>query len=288
MKFVYFGGEPLGVPVLDELKIADLVPDLIVCNPDRLVGRKQALTAPPVKTWANKEEVPVIQPDSYKDQPSLSKLTSTDWDLFVVVAYNFILPNWILEIPQHGVLNVHPSLLPKLRGASPIRTAIKEGLRDEIGVTIMKMDKDMDHGPILDQIFVPIADENWPPYGPDLDQKLAAAGGALLADTIPSWIEGQIVPQPQEHQFATYCHKLTKTDSELTIDPNNLPSGKEALNTLQKIRAFSGIGDTFFVYKRNRVKIKEARLTSVGKLEITQVIPEGKNEISFIDYLKNL
>ncbi|MCA9362956.1 methionyl-tRNA formyltransferase [Candidatus Kaiserbacteria bacterium] len=286
LKFVFFGGEPLGVPVLEELKAASLTPELIICNPDRPVGRKQKLTPPPVKLWAEQNNIETFQPTSYKDEGELTRLNQEKWDLFVVVAYNFILPKWCLELPKHGVLNVHPSLLPKLRGASPIRTAIKDGLREDIGVTIMQMDEEMDHGPILDQIYVPIADDNWPVSGPELDLALAHTGGTLLADVIPEWLAGNIDPQEQDHDTATYCGRLTKEDSRLDLNPLNLPSGSEALVLLQKIKAFEGIGDTFFIHNGKRVKIKSALIEN-EKLSLKTVIPEGKNEITFSDYLKN-
>lgn len=286
LNFVYFGGEPLGVPVLEELKASGLLPKLIVCNPDRPVGRKQVLTPPPVKVWAEENNIEVFQPESYKDDVARTKLESSEWDLFVVVAYNFILPDWLLSIPKKQVINVHPSMLPCLRGASPIRTALKDGLRDQIGVSIMVMDEEMDHGPILNQLATPISDENWPVPGPELDDALAHTGGALLAATIADWMDGNIEPQEQDHDAATYCSKLSKADSELTIDPHNLPEGEDAMNALQQIRAFQGIGDSFFIFNDKRVKVKLANISD-DKLEIITVVPEGKGEMSFTDYLEN-
>ncbi|MCA9358865.1 hypothetical protein KC926_01515 [Candidatus Kaiserbacteria bacterium] len=288
LKFAFFGGEPLAVPVLEELKLSGLIPELIVCNPDRPTGRKQILTPPPAKVWAKDSEISVFQPHSYKNKDEFSELLSQDWDLFVVVAYNFILPKWILDTPKHGVINVHPSMLPKLRGASPIRTAIRDNLRDDIGVTIMLMDEEMDHGPILDQMHMPISDENWPVSGPELDIALAKMGGALLAEVIPTWVDGEILPQDQEHELATYCHRLSKSDSELNIDPKKLPSGKDAKNIWRTINAFAGIGDTFFTYQDSRVKITQAELTPNKTLRILSVIPEGKKETDFENYLNNL
>lgn len=287
IRFVYFGGEPLGVPVLEELKLAGLLPELIVCSIDKPVGRKQVLTPPPVKVWAEENDIEVFQPTSYKDESVKERLGTVDADVFVVVAYNKILPKWLLELPKHGTLNMHPSLLPKLRGASPIRTAIKDNLRDDIGVTVMLLDEEMDHGPILDQIIMPISDENWPVPGPELDLALAQAGGALLSEILPEWVAGNIDPQEQDHDAATYCGKLSKTDSELTIDPNNLPGGDSAHQAWLKINAFAGIGDTFFVHGGKRVKIKEAALEN-NKLIILKVIPEGKSETDFTSYLQSI
>lgn len=286
-RFVYFGGEPLGVPVLEELEAEGLLPELVVCNPDRPVGRKQTLTPPPVKVWAQERGIEVFQPESFKDEAVKTRLTEQEWDLFVVVAYNSILPKWVLETPKRGILNVHPSLLPSLRGASPIRTAILQDERESIGVTVMLMDEQMDHGPILDQLIMPISDENWPVSGPELDEALARAGGSLLSATIPEWLEGNIEPQEQEHEAATYCGKLSKADSKLDIDPANLPQGDDAWKTWLKINAFAGIGETFFSHNNKRVKVIEAEFAD-NRLSIQRVIPEGKSPTDFAQYLQSL
>jgi methionyl-tRNA formyltransferase len=279
-RIAYFGGEPLGVPVLEELKLTGITPDLIIASPDKPVGRKQVLTAPPVKVWAETECVEVFQPESYKDESVRAKLESQEWDVFVVVAYNYILPQWLLDIPKHGVINVHPSMLPYLRGASPIRTAIKDDLRDQIGVTIMQMDATMDTGPILDQMPMEISDENWPVPGPKLDLALARMGGALLADVLREYLAGYIEPQEQDGKLATYCGRLTKSDSELELNSRKLPTSNKAYQAWLKIHAFEGIGGTWFMHNENRIKIKEAEF-SMGKLRLITVIPEGKSAMPF-------
>lgn len=286
--FVYFGGEPLGVPVLDALEAAGLVPSLVVCNPDRPSGRGQKLTPPPVKTWAEARGIEVFQPTTYKDEATKAKLTQHTWDLFVVVAYNCILPQWLLAIPRHQVVNVHPSLLPRLRGASPIRTAIKDDIPEAVGVSIMCMDAQMDHGPLLAQLSLPIAADQWPLSGPELDAALAHAGGVLLAETIPRWIKGEITPLEQDHAAATYCRKLEPGDRELDIDPRQLPRGATARHYWHRICAFAGIGDTYFFHDGKRVKIKAAELANDGSLRLLRVIPEGRKEISFTDFLHSL
>jgi methionyl-tRNA formyltransferase len=288
MEFVFFGGEPLAVPVLNKLKEANLVPSLIVCNPDRPSGRGQKLSPPPVKVWAQAEGIEVFQPTTYNDETVQEKLSAREWDLFVVVAYNFILPKWLLAIPEKGVINVHPSLLPKLRGASPIRTAILENLPNEIGVTIMLMDEKMDHGAILEQEPLFLDQTTWPIEGRKLDKILANMGGELLAEVIMSWQHEEILPQEQDHEIASYCSKLNKEDSELSINPKKLPAGKVATKMLHTIFAFDGIGDTYFIHEDKRVKIKAARLTDGGTLQLLKVIPEGKKEIDFKDYLQTI
>lgn len=288
IKFVFFGGEPLAVPVLNKLKEANLIPEIIVCNPDRPTGRNQVITKPPTKVWAEAEGIKVFQPTTYKDDSAKGFLTETNWDVFVVVAYNFILPKWLLDIPKRGVINVHPSLLPRLRGSSPIRTAILNNLPEEVGVTIMLLDEEMDHGPTLEQEQLNLTKDNWPISGPELDKKLANLGGKLLAETLPAWINDELLPQEQAHELATYCGKLKKEDSELKINPLKLLGGQEALQAWHAINAFAGIGDTFFIHNGKRVKIKEAELADSGSLKILRVIPEGKKEISFNDFLKSI
>lgn len=288
MKFAFFGGEPLAVPVLEELKQSNLIPDLIVCNPDRPSGRGQKLTPPPAKVWAEANDVEVFQPANYNDEEAKVKLSVDEWDLFVVVAYNFILPDWLLELPKKGAINMHPSLLPRLRGASPIRTALLENLPEEVGVTIMLLDSEMDHGPILEQMPMLFSEENWPMGGVALDKALANMGGALLADTIQAWVYDELSPQEQDHEIATYCSKLNKADREIDINPLKPPAGKVAKKILHTIFAFEGIGDAYFIFNEKRVKIKTARMTDGGTLQILRVTPEGKKEIDFSDYLQSI
>jgi methionyl-tRNA formyltransferase len=283
MKIAFFGGEPLSIPVLEELKNAGIIPDLVVCNPDRSSGRKMVLTPPPIKVWSKENNIEVFQPETYKDEVVKQKLIDDKFDLFIVVAYGKILPKWLVNLPRLKTINVHPSLLPQLRGPSPIRSAILNDMR-ETGVTIMQMDDEMDHGPIITQKIMDISPENWPIDGAELDLAMAHLGGALLASIIPDWIDGKITPTPQDHDKATYCTKITKDMAELKIDPHNLPSGSEAYQTLLKIRAFAGWPETFFIHDGKRYKIKQAEITKDGKLNITRIIPEGKKETDFATY----
>jgi methionyl-tRNA formyltransferase len=282
---IFFGTPDIAVWVLEELQKAGFVPELIITNPDRPKGRKMELTPPPAKVWALDHDVEVFQPENLSDPEVEEKLCRYDSDLYVVIAYGGIIPHEILKIPKHGVLNVHPSLLPELRGASPIRSAILQD-KKETGVSIMLMDEELDHGPILSQeVFVA---EEWPIDGEELDKKLAIMGGKLLGDTIPEWVAGNIDSQEQDHKAATYSTKITKGMAELEIDPFSLPIGEDAYNALLKIRAFSGWPEAFFIREGKRVKIKDADLDENGILEITRVTPEGKKEMDFGEYLKSL
>lgn len=289
LNIAFFGTPDIAVIVLEELRQAGIIPNLIVTNPDRPQGRSLTVTPSDAKIWATANNVAVFQPESFTSKDALIPITSQTWDLFIVVAYGQIMPKWLIDLPKHGTLNVHPSMLPKLRGASPIRTSILEGLHD-VGVSIMQMDEKMDHGPILTQLRTPLS---FPVGGRLLDENLAHQGGLLLADCIPKWIKGEITPQEQNHEEATYCKKITKDMGELHIDPLNLPTGEDAYKVYLKICAFNGWPGTFFFYNGKRIKITEAYLAYVTNdtdqsLVIHKVIPEGKKEMDFEVFLKKI
>lgn len=288
MKFVFFGTPDIAVTVLDALKDASLLPALVVTNKDAPQGRKMVLTPPPVKVWAEKESIPVLQPDSLRYDSLTNILAEVGAEVFVVVAYGKIIPASILKIPPHGVVNMHPSLLPKFRGASPIRSAILHDTK-ETGVSIMLLDTQMDHGPILAQECVEIDVADWPMRGRQLDHLLALRGGTLLARTLPPYIQGELKPKDQDHDAATYCEKIEKSDGELLIDLYSLPRGEEAYQALLKIRAYDGWPGTFFFHekggKKVRIKIVDAELQN-DTLVITRIIPEGKKEMGFDEYFR--
>src|SRR3989338_4097902 len=148
MKFVFFGTPQLSADILEHLKRHGLVPSLVVTNPARPQGRKMTLTPPPVKLWALANNIPCLQPESPSDPDFLYKLQTTNYKLFIVVAYGSILPKELLAIPEKGSLNIHYSLLPKYRGASPIESQILADDKD-VGVSILLLDEEMDHGPIV-------------------------------------------------------------------------------------------------------------------------------------------
>lgn len=284
IKIAYFGGEPIGVPVLEELEAAGIVPNLVITNPDRPVGRKQILNAPPVKQWAQEKDIEVWQPESVKDRESVEERLD-GFDLFIVVAYTKILPMWLIDLPKYKTINVHPSLLPLLRGPSPIRSAILEDMK-ETGVSIMQMDAEMDHGPLIAQKQLVIAPENWPLKGTELDEGLGRLGGALLASVLPDWVAGTITPKEQDHEKATYCKKISKEDGRLHIDPCALPRGEEAYEAFLKICAYDTWPGTFFIHEGKRIKITQAHLALDSSLMIKKVVPEGKKEMDFTQWLR--
>lgn len=284
-KIAFFGTPDIAVASLDALHAAGCTPALIVTNPDRPSGRGRTLTSPPAKVWAAAHDVPVRQPTSARDASFVQDLAADPWDLFVVVAYGGMLPKTLLNIPKHGTLNVHPSLLPEFRGPSPIRSAILADRRDT-GVTIMQMDEELDHGPIVAQAHAGIAPDEWPMRGRELDRRLAALGGDLLARTIPPYLAGEITPREQDHANATYTKKLTKDMGELSIDPYDLPTGNDAYHTILTIYALDGWPGTYFFHNSTRIKIADATLDEHGALCITRIIPEGKQEMDFTAYFR--
>jgi len=280
MKIVFFGTPDLAVNALSKLESFGILPELVVTTPDAPVGRKQIITPPPTKIWAAEHEIPIFQPPTLKDRSQLTPLTEQVWDLFVVFAYGKIMPEWLLKLPKYGTINAHPSLLPKLRGASPIRSTLLNDL-SAAGVTIMQMDAELDHGPILYQQAVNLPA---PILGRDLDKTLSHMCGNLLAHVIQELPKVNISPTPQNHKQATFCTKITKDMAKLTLDPKNLPTGNEALQVYRKICAFDGWPETYFIHHDKRIKIKAAHLDDSGKLQITKIIPEGKREMDFCVY----
>jgi methionyl-tRNA formyltransferase len=260
------------------------LPDLIVAAPDKPAGRGKNLTPPLVKIWAEEHGIKILQPE--KLDPVFShQLTVDSYDLFIVASYGKIIPKETLEIPKYGSLNIHPSLLPRFRGASPIESQI---LLDEkiVGVSIILMDEKMDHGPILSQEI--LEPESWPPKASLLEEKLAKIGGELLASVIPEWIEGNIESQEQDHKQATFTKKITKDDALIKLED-------DPYENLLKIRAYDKWPRAyFFVSKGNtsasrriRITITEAHLEN-KELVIDRVIPEGKKEMNWSDFERNL
>ena len=278
LRFAYFGTPEFAAIILEELFVKKFTPTLIVTQPDKPKGRKLVLTPSEVRVWGMAHDVPVLTPAKMRDESFVAALSAAKCELFIVAAYGKIIPKEILDMPKYGVLNVHPSLLPKFRGSSPIESAI---LSDEkwTGVTIMQLDEEMDHGPVIAQRerIIP----HWPPRASDLTRDLAHFGGSLLSGVIPEWLNG-LQAFPQDHSRATFTKKINKEDGllDLSADP---------IMNYKKIRAYDGWPGTYFFTKKHgkdiRVKVTDARLEH-GTLVITRVIPEGKDEMMYDDFLR--
>ncbi len=281
LKIAFFGTPQVAVYVLEELKKVGIIPTLIVTAPDKPAGRKLILTPPPAKIWAEANSISIFQPEILKNTAVTEMLENKPWDLFIVAAYGNILPREILEIPKYGTLNVHPSLLPHLRGASPIQTAILES--NATGVTIMLVDEKMDHGPIITQEKV-VSWENPAviPKASELESILARRGGQILAKIIPEWVAGKIEAREQNHDDATFTKKISKADGLLNM-------AGDAEKNYRKIKSFNIWPRTYFFTEKKgklvRVIVTDATLED-GKLIIKKVIPEGKKEMAYADFKK--
>lgn len=271
--WAFFGTSEVSVSVLDALKKAGFIPSLIITTPDRPKGRKLTLTPPPAKIWALKNNIKILQPENL-DGDFMNELKNKKWDLFVVVAFGKIIPEEILNIPKYKSINIHYSLLPKLRGSSPVEGAILADEK-ETGVSIILMDEKMDHGPIISQERIKTSD--WPPTRTNLMESMNAVAGRLLADTIPKWIKGEIIPKEQEHDKATYVKMIKKEDALIDLNDDNY------LN-FRKIMAFERWPRAYFIENNKRVIINSAKWIN-NKLEITRVTPEGKKEMNYRDYI---
>lgn len=278
-RIVFFGTGQIARYALEELHAAGTTPARIVCEPDRKSGRGLKLTASPVKQLAEELGIPVLQPEEM-NADLLHELRTADAELFIVIDYGTFLPRELLDIPAHGCLNMHPSLLPRLRGPSPIRSAI---LNDEkaTGVSIILLDDELDHGPIVAQ--KKIAPPEWPPRGSALDELLAREGGKLVAQILPLWLKGELEPQPQNHDVATYCGKFTKEDGLLDLAANGYMN-------LCKIRAFEGWPGTYAFFerggKRIRTQVLDAHLEGAA-LVLDTVKPEGKRAMPYADFARS-
>jgi len=278
IKIGFFGTPPHAVTTLEALASASYQIAFVVTTPDRAVGRGLVMTPTPVKIWALGRNIPIFQPENLKDAACATELSKFNCDAFVVIAYGKIIPEEILNIPNGKSINIHGSLLPKLRGASPIETAILEDMK-ETGVTLIKMDSKMDHGPIV--AIEKVAYEPWPPKVEVLRKVIVDKGNELLVSVLPGWIAGEIKEQEQDHSQATIARKITKEDALVDL------SGDPYLN-FRKIQAYHEWPVAYFLFKAGtkdiRVKITQVSFKD-GKLEIQKVIPEGKNEMSYKDFL---
>jgi methionyl-tRNA formyltransferase len=209
MKIVFFGTPEFSTHFLKALHSdKDFSVIAVICQPDKLVGRKKILTAPETKKFALEHNIKVLQPISLKDKSVVNEISKINADIFVVVAYGKIIPDTILNIPKYGCINIHPSLLPKYRGPSPIQSAILNQEK-ETGVSIMLLDSKMDHGPILSQAKISVDDEEVPET---LRNKVVEVGTPLLLETIKKYINGSIKPTAQNESTATICKLLARKD----------------------------------------------------------------------------
>ncbi len=259
IKIIFMGTPNFSVPILSGL-IDNYKVIVVVTQPDKKVGRQQILSQSPIKQIALKNKIEILQPGKLKEnQEFFNKIKELKPDLIVVAAYGFILPKQILDIPQYGVINVHASLLPKYRGASPIQAAILNG-EETTGVTIMLVNEKMDQGDILSQAKADIGkDETFL----ILHDKLSILGAHLLINTLPQYLNGEIEPKKQDDTKATYCPIISKADGKIDWL-------KSADEIERQVRAFNPWPGTWTFWNNKKLKIHK-----VSKLK-TEPAKAGK------------
>jgi len=280
VRVLFFGTPEFGIPSLNRLirsEYYDIV--AVVCGPDKPVGREQKITPPPVKVEAQKHKILILQPENIKDPEFFKKIEQLKPDLIITAAYRKILPKEILDIPRWGALNIHPSLLPKYRGPSPIQYAILNGDK-ETGISIMLMTEKMDEGPILSQKAIQIEKNE---TAETLHEKLSLLGSEVLMWTLERWItlklmpeeiSGFFYPQEQDHSKATYTKIITKEDGKIIWD-------NSAEEIERKTRAFNPWPSA---YSTIIIKDQELRL----KIFKTKVIKENtEKELGEVFLTKN-
>ena len=264
-RIVFMGSPEFAVPTLKAL--AQNYPVVgIITQPDREAGRGRTLTPPPVKRLALELGLPIIQPEKLRQPEAMQQLQAWQPDVIVVAAFGQILRPAVLDLPRHGCVNVHASLLPRWRGAAPIQAAILHG-DAQTGVTIMRMDAGVDTGPIINQRSLPILeDEN----SAKLSERLAQLGGELLLETLPAYLQGKLQPTPQNEALAAYCKMLTKEDGALDFT-------QSSTSLEHKVRAFQPWPGGFTTWQGQMLKIQHA--TAVQAQALEKIVAPGEHVI---------
>lgn len=252
MRILFFGTPDFAVPSLEAL-VREHEIALVVTQPDRPAGRGMKLTPPPVAERARQFGFEIAQPAKIRDATFLKRVEAVGPDVAVVIAYGRILPPQLLSIPRHGFLNVHASILPKYRGAAPIQRAIEAG-ETTTGVTIMRVDEELDHGPMLAIETVEIgADER----APSVARGLAAIGGELLAGVLREIAHGSAPETPQDHARATWAPKIAKREGLVTFS-------ESPVNIYNRFRAFDPWPGLFFESGGEIIRILEMEPADVS------------------------
>ena len=261
------GTPDVAVESLEKLFHAGYIPKLIITAPDRPVGRGLMMTPPPVKIWADKHNIPTIQPEKITDD-IIQTIAEINPELSIVVAYGKILPERIIHLPKFGTLNIHYSLLPRFRGASPVESAILAG-DTETGVAIQYMVYELDAGDILDIAKITIEPDE---TAPELRSRLSILGAETLVKILEQLPEKIANKQPQNSEGMIKCGKIKKTDGDITNDTDQVK--------WNKYRAYYGWpGIYYFDENGKRIKNTKARFEK-EKFIIERIIPEGKSEIA--------
>ncbi len=293
---LFFGSGSVALPALARLLDADLVEvDSVVTAPPRPAGRKGVLTPTPLAEAAVARGIPVRTPVSLRRDEVLAELRAVGAELIVLVDYGRIIPAAVLGMPRHGALNIHPSLLPRHRGAAPVQGAILAA-DETTGVTLMRMDEGLDTGPIVAQVEMPLDGSE---VAPELEERLAQMGADLLIEHLPAWLDGSLTARPQSEEGATLTRPLRREDGRL--DPE-----RPALELERQVRAYQPWPGSFLEIDGARVKVWRSGVlaqslavvpgeiilaeeaialgTVDGVLRLDEVQPAGKRRMSGADY----
>lgn len=253
----------------------------VVTQPDKPQGRSRTLSAPPVKAIALQENIPVFQPSTPREPEFLEILRVMQPDISVVVAYGHLLPDEVIALPKLGTLNIHASLLPALRGAAPIQAAIREGL-EETGVTIMRMVRELDAGPVIHQARTPIQDDET--YG-ELQMRLAELGAMALIEALTLMSVGAATEQPQDASLATYAPKVTREMAKIDWSRSGLDVARMIRAYDPKPAAYSSLGsaDVKMFGASAVANSSEAEPGTVILTSDTLVVACGEGAVSIAD-----
>lgn len=264
MTTVLFMGTPdFAVPTL-KILIKNYTIVGVVTQPDRPKGRGRKMLAPPVKETALAAGVPVFQPPTLRDATVVAELAALNPDVIVVAAFGQILRADVLAMPPHGCLNIHASLLPRWRGAAPVAAAIRAG-DAETGVTLMKMDAGLDTGDIIRARAIPIRADH---TRASLTSALAELGATLLAETLPDWLAGKIIPQKQDDALATFAPRIKKTEGLVDW-------AQPAVEIERQVRAFNPWPGAFTHWGEMRIKILAASVFDGTSVAPGRVLRHG-------------
>lgn len=251
---VFMGTSEFAVPALEELMASNFNIVAVFCRPDKKQGRGLKPRVCPLKESVQKYNIPIFQPKSLKDKKVIAQIRDLKPDVMVVASYGLLIPKEILDIPKRGTLNIHPSLLPKYRGPSPIQQALLDDTK-ETGVSLMLLDHKMDHGPVIAQRKIEISKKD---NRITLSGKLANLGTEILIKNLPLYLEGKIKPRAQDHKKATFTKILKREDGR--IDWSN-----SAFKISRQIKAYLGWPGTFTSWQERRVIILEGEAISQNR-----------------------
>lgn len=277
IKVIFMGTPIFASIILDELiKKYNVI--MVVCQPDREKDRKGNIIYSPCKKLAIENNIQVFQPLKIRDE--YQKILDMNPDIIITAAYGQIIPDIVLNYPKYGAINVHGSLLPKLRGGAPIHHAIINGDK-EIGVTIMYMDKRMDAGDIISQRAIPLTNDM------NLDiayEKLAIIGRDLLIETIPSIINGTNNRIHQDENEVTFGYNITKEEEKINFDDTSM-------NVYNKIRGLSSVPGAYAIINNKRMKVYSSTISNIKSKNLPGVIEDIRNDGIYVntkDYIIKL